>query len=384
MCSTMQMDIPNIEHRVATKYNIDLAEMNVIVRCLTPSVRRLRMLQADEAALITIIMLFPPSDVSTAINITTGLNTGSDAVEVLQVQLEQLTIEELASVHYILESQSQSTLYGDPHLVLAHGGVADFRGVPGKYYNFLSATGIGVNVRVSTSDFRLNDNELLVHGTFVTEVHLVVARTYDDTDGSPRMLIGSPHVQNDDHHISVWASEANEHHTGGSVVNMSCALRVAGGSALPRYWKYMPIHTLETCADPHLNVHMEYSTLTVRTLEWVIQVTIQPVYDWSSGARNRLDIQFKHFADSLHVHGIVGQSFVTPRRDGRVDKYPSKGEFTTSAMAEGAIDGTASEYIVDNPYGTSFRYSHFSKTFDATKAHVVAASRTIRVASSYI
>jgi hypothetical protein len=37
-------------------------------------------------------------------------------------------------------------VHGDPHLTLAHGGVADFRGRDGKFWNFLSAANVSVNL----------------------------------------------------------------------------------------------------------------------------------------------------------------------------------------------------------------------------------------------
>jgi len=58
----------------------------------------------------------------------------------------------------------------DPHLSLAHGGRADFRGKGGAYYNFLSAPGVSVNVRFDEALFTLHDGRLLVNGTFITEV----------------------------------------------------------------------------------------------------------------------------------------------------------------------------------------------------------------------
>merc|ERR1712060_604263 len=41
------------------------------------------------------------------------------------------------------------------------------------------------------------------------------------------------------------------------------------------------------------------------------------------------------------------------------DVYPAQGEYTTNAMAEGAIEGDASQYEMPSPFATSFAYSRF-------------------------
>ena len=47
---------------------------------------------------------------------------------------------------------------------------------------------------------------------------------------------------------------------------------------------------------------------------------------------------------------------------GRLDKYPpldEPAEFTTSAMAQGAIEGDAADYEVIEPLSTDFKFSLF-------------------------
>ena len=64
----------------------------------------------------------------------------------------------------------------DPHLHFAHGGRADFRGRNGKYYAFFSAPGLAINVKTEDATFKLDSSsgeDLIVDGSFITEVHLV-------------------------------------------------------------------------------------------------------------------------------------------------------------------------------------------------------------------
>ena len=59
-------------------------------------------------------------------------------------------------------------------------------------------------------------------------------------------------------------------------------------------------------------------------------------------------------------HGVIGQSFALDHpRQGKRDVYPREGRFVTTAMAEGALDGTAASYEVVSPFATAFTYTRF-------------------------
>mmetsp|Transcript_5845 Transcript_5845/g.18802 ORF Transcript_5845/g.18802 Transcript_5845/m.18802 type:complete len:117 (-) Transcript_5845:17-367(-) len=82
-----------------------------------------------------------------------------------------------------------------------------------------------------------------------------------------------------------------------------------------------------------------------------------------AGPQHRLDVSFSVHGDYAArnlPHGLFGQSFATASpRYGRVDEYPKSGRISTSAMAEGAIDGNASMYEVSMAYETRFAFSRF-------------------------
>ena len=67
----------------------------------------------------------------------------------------------------------------------------------------------------------------------------------------------------------------------------------------------------------------------------------------------------------------VGQSFATPslKRNGKQDHYQVAGDYTTSAQAEGAIVGKASDYEAQSAHATEFLYSRF----DAPKIEPASA-----------
>ena len=92
------------------------------------------------------------------------------------------------------------------------------------------------------------------------------------------------------------------------------------------------------------------------------------------------------------AHGIVGQSYRNETvRNGKMDDYdleisPEKADaegmlppFTTSAQAEGAIDGVYSDYRLPHPLMTDFTFSRFERAIQAPQ---VVAKLERRTASS--
>ena len=68
----------------------------------------------------------------------------------------------------------------------------------------------------------------------------------------------------------------------------------------------------------------------------------------------------------------MGQSFsATTPRNGKRDAYPPlgshAGRFKTSAMAEGAIEGSAALYELPSPYATGFAFSRFDAEEQVSK-----------------
>lgn len=60
-------------------------------------------------------------------------------------------------------------------------------------------------------------------------------------------------------------------------------------------------------------------------------------------------------------HGVVGQSFDGSliAVSGKQDSYGDAPEFTTTAQAEGAIEGNFTDYVMSSPFATSFKYDRF-------------------------
>ena len=121
---------------------------------------------------------------------------------------------------------------------------------------------------------------------------------------------------------------------------------------------YVFPHRSHTChSHPPVAVHAKYATADVTCGGWTVSSTVQPVVNYISGAPRNIDI---HIQGGDVAHGILGQNIANPR-DGTLDKYPSSGEYTTHAQAEGAIEGHHLDYVVDSPYDPGFRFSMFAK-----------------------
>jgi len=119
---------------------------------------------------------------------------------------------------------------------------------------------------------------------------------------------------------------------------------------------------------------MDFSSLHVFTHEFEIIVTPHHFRLERNvvGLHHHLDITFKLRIeeDEFQVwpHGIIGQHWDGDGLPvyGEMDDYPESGEFTTKAMAKGAIEGLPNDYKVASPYATDFKFSRF----DASEADV--------------
>lgn len=234
-------------------------------------------------------------------------------------------------------NQGGATSYGDPHLKFADGGKADFRGVNGTWYAMLSAPGVQFAARTYDADFLLprgNRKPLLVHGSFFVEGAWTLL--------AKGKLIGV-HV--------------DSRKVGFTVFDGSKGQTLAESERVWTAWRGYGVE-----------VAYKQSTLYVTGLDWQVNVTRKPVYNWVGGASQwRLDLGMKPLSKPKCLpHGILGQSFDYDgrARDGSVDDYDADTEFTTTAMAEGAIEGVAADYRVLFPHDVTGKFSRFRKRRD--------------------
>ena len=108
------------------------------------------------------------------------------------------------------------------------------------------------------------------------------------------------------------------------------------------------------------------SAVELRISNEAWQYKIMPgSYRTVAGHKNRIDISIKALIDPLKAavkpHGLIGQGFDGLAIDGATDSYApnAHGVFTTTAQCEGAIEGTAKDYVVSSPFATDFKYERF-------------------------
>jgi hypothetical protein len=134
-----------------------------------------------------------------------------------------------------------------------------------------------------------------------------------------------------------------------------------------------------------VRVYYKYATLFVRCAGWETNVTRRQVFNSIAGPQWRFDVamqplngtgfEWRHGYTSgvVAAHGILGQSWDGDdvAVDGATDDYGGlNAEMWTTAMAEGAIEGDAADYVLASPYSTTFKYSRFDTTAPTSPRNV--------------
>ena len=119
-----------------------------------------------------------------------------------------------------------------------------------------------------------------------------------------------------------------------------------------------------------------HAPATLKHTHRQVNATREPIYNFIHGASEwRFDVamrkldgtvfakEFGESSASCFPHGLIGQSYDGDGKavSGKTDDYKDHQEVTTTAMAEGAIEGSANEYTLSGPFDTSFKYSRFAR-----------------------
>ena len=119
-------------------------------------------------------------------------------------------------------------------------------------------------------------------------------------------------------------------------------------------------HRTYWCDYSKIKASVDFSTLTLESENMNIYIKANKVYDWIKGPRHRLDVEVKP-KKIIPAHGLLGQGLFE-QRTGRIDLYPSRGEYTTQAWGEGAIDGNGADYEMKSAFATDFKFSQYKFT----------------------
>lgn len=256
---------------------------------------------------------------------------------------------------------------GDPHISFADGGHADFRGSHRAYYAFVSSPGFQFAPHFQEVDFwfhTVSGLTQLVHGTFMTKAAWRVR-----TSAGKELLISADAMKQ------------------GELV-----VFVLGGSALNTPKETIAVKQWQRLVFDDMRIETRMLTASVESAAWLVNITSKPIYNlvppifnethlhvhWEENQR-RFDILIQGDSSQPDAHGIIGQSYrggTAGVRNGKLDEYgldnyttivekaDSDGmlpPMTTSAQAEGAIEGVYTDYQLPEPIATDFKFSSFKR-----------------------
>jgi len=231
---------------------------------------------------------------------------------------------------------------GDPHLAFAHGGRADFKGEHLSWYNVLSAKNVSLNVFFVHAEFKHLKQQ--IHGSHMAKLAMVV-RTMQTGKIFKIEFSAVASLQV----VLVWDDEER----------LVKAVTVGSGDFV---YENLMVSVREKNDDDMLSKGSRWPVVTINTTRWLVEAQTRPFRSFRG--MTLLNFQINPLYDADHdvvaPHGLIGQSWDGDgvAVDGAQDDYTAK-EVTTKAMAEGAIEGTANDYEMDDKFSTQFKYSRF-------------------------
>jgi len=232
----------------------------------------------------------------------------------------------------------------DPHLLFADGGKADFKGQNNTVYNLLSARNLSVNALFMYDDFVLPRR--VIHGSYMSALYARVKVYCNGCKG--------------------WGSKSSRVFT---VEYNTSGVAKVGEIGTSNKWK------LKADAPPLRFGNAVFSMVKKHALEitdgrWITSV-VDKEFPNPAGNPGKKLLHVKIMpapgydvdGDATAPHGLIGQSYDgdSVGISGSEDNYRSAaGEFTTKAQAEGAIEGSAADYVIkEGPFSQAFKYSRF-------------------------
>jgi hypothetical protein len=246
------------------------------------------------------------------------------------------------------DDSSSST--GDPHLTFAHGGRADFKGEHNAWYNMLSARNASLNVLFVHDDFR--NPYKLVHGSAMkaaawsfrtNETGRLVTVEYNASAELPNRAL----IRVSDSKAAVWLGHGSRPF---KLENVRVEMREKKQVGMGRRGAWHGMALIVSSGLWRTNVwNKPFPNFAANLGKALLNIHIEPLYDADS--------------DPVAPHGLIGQSYDGDGQavNGKMDDY-SEAEVITEAMAEGAIEGVASEYKMAEKWATAFKYARFDAT----------------------
>jgi len=245
-------------------------------------------------------------------------------------------------------SETTTTSTGDPHLTFAHGGRADFKGDHLGWYNMLSARNTSLNVLFVHDDFR-NPNKL-VHGSAMKGAAWklrtnVTGRIVTVELNASSTLPNRALVRVSDSSVGVWIA-----HNGKPFVmeNVRVEMKEKKQAGIGKHGMWHGTALIISSGRWRTDVwNKPFPNVASNPGKALLNIHVEPLYDADS--------------DPVAPHGLIGQSYDGDGQavNGATDDYTTR-EVTTQAMAEGAIEGKASDYRMQGKFEDEFRFARFN------------------------
>jgi len=238
----------------------------------------------------------------------------------------------------------------DPHLTFAHGGRADFKGKDRTWYPMLSARNVTMNTLFVHDDFQ--NPHKIVHGSAMKSAAWVIRTnqtgkliTVEYNASTTEKTAASIKVS-DSPAGHAWLSHGKKPF---ELENVHIEMRERMLSGVGKKAFHGVALVLSTGLWRMTVWSKPYPNAALNPGKALLNVHIEALYDADT--------------DPIAPHGLIGQSYDGDKipMDGELDDYESK-EVTTKAMAEGALEGVATDYELHHKFATRFKYSRFDAT----------------------
>jgi len=268
-----------------------------------------------------------------------------------------------------LRERAFGKTWGDPHLSFANGGSADFRGIDQHIFNFVSAPNFTVNVLTVATDF-VRWGGQVVHGSFITK--LFVKLRSPRTGAIVRVEVRADQFSSFRTFVADEATKY-ENHTRTQVDGLE-ALQLSGGRFVAHGAGWEVFVNRRRLRKPLVKGSNKDVAPQGDSSRWFLDISFN-VLDNRKGDSEKFG---RSTLGRTAPHGIVGQSFDGSliAVSGKQDKYGDAPEYTTTAQAEGAIEGVFTEYIMPSPFDTNFKYSRFDSKGTVAPRNVTTLSGT--------
>merc|ERR1719221_539403 len=245
---------------------------------------------------------------------------------------------------------------GDPHFRGGDGDRFDFAGANNTVYAMLSSARLALNALFMKMTFVMGGKMSMLSGDLKTVHGSAIKAVYLRALTSMGKTVLVEYRADEPNHAPLSVE-------GAGAVGMKKPTQVEVHNEKPDRVEY----TVDDVAVHLARKHAREAALTVSNGDFEVKAA-SVYFGWAEKNKKlkRLDVTITPLTDvgalAVAPHGLIGQTFDGDgvAVDGALDDY-SAAVVTTTAMGEGAIEGSAADYVIDRAdvFSASFKYSRF-------------------------